>query len=159
MTNANTGALTRPTSKCLQRDRALELAHEGGNGDAEIEIGHHHAADDADHVGEEGKQRQRDHEPQHARQDENLRDVEPDRLHRVGLFVDAHGSDVSGEGGAGAARDDDGGDEAAQLAQEADAEEIDGVDLRVEALQLIGALIGEHDAEQEGEHAHDGQRA
>ena len=85
-------------------------------------------------------------------------DVETDRLHRVDFLVDPHGADLGGEGRARAARDDDGGDEAAELAQEADAQEIDGVDLRAEALQLVGALIGEHDAEQEGQQPDDGQR-
>ncbi len=40
----------------------------------------------------------------------------------------------------------------------ADAQKIDGEDLRAEALQLVRALIGQHDADQEGEQAHDRQR-
>ena len=39
-----------------------------------------------------------------------------------------------------------------------DAEEVDGEDLRAEALELIGALIGQHDADQEQQQSHDGQR-
>ena len=43
------------------------------------------------------------------------------------------------------------------LAQKADAEQVDGEDLGAESLELIGALIGEHDADQEGEKPDDRQ--
>ena len=36
--------------------------------------------------------------------------------------------------------------------------QIDGEDLGAEALELVGALIGQHHADQEGEQADDGQR-
>ena len=41
----------------------------------------------------------------------------------------------------------------ADLAQDGDAQKIDGVDFRAEAAELIGALIGDHHAEQEGQQA------
>ena len=38
----------------------------------------------------------------------------------------------------------------ADLAQDADAQKVDGENLGAELLELVGALIGEHDADQEG---------
>ena len=35
--------------------------------------------------------------------------------------------------------------------------QIDGEDLGAEPLELVGALIGQHHADQEGQQAHDGQ--
>ena len=73
--------------------------------------------------------------------------------------IDPHGADLGGEGRARAARHDDGGDQPADLAQHAHAQKIDGEDLGAEPLQLVGALIGQHDADQKGEQAHDRQGA
>src|SRR5205823_4041114 len=69
----------------------------------------------------------------------------------------AHRADLRSKRRTRATSDDDGGDEPAEFAQEADAEEIDRVDLCIEAFQLVGALIGEHDPEQERQHPDDGQ--
>ena len=131
--NANTGALMRPTSSVFTVIAPSSSRMKAGNGDAQIEIAHHHAADDAHDVGEEGEQRQRDHEAEHARQHQHLGDVEADGLHRVDFFVHLHGADLRGERRTGTARHDDGGDQPAQLAQESDAEKIDGEDFRAEA--------------------------
>src|SRR5580704_16540896 len=41
----------------------------------------------------------------------------------------------------------------------AHAQKIDGEDFRAEALELVGALIGQHHPDQEGQQPHDRQRA
>src|SRR6201999_4592474 len=118
-----------------------QLAHEGGNGNVEIEIAHGGAADDAHDVGEEGEQRQCDHQPDDARQDQRVDGVEADGLHRVDLFIDAHGADLGGEGRAGASGDDDRGHQYTHLAQGEDAKAVDGEHLGAELPQLVDALI------------------
>ena len=47
----------------------------------------------------------------------------------------------------------------ADLAQDAHPQKVDGEDLGPEPLQLVGALIGQDDADQKGEQAHDRKRA
>src|ERR1700722_13818104 len=151
------GRLDETDEQRPQRDGALQLAHEGRESNSEIEIGHHHATDETHHICVKGQQRQRDHEPEHARQHQIFGDVETDGLHRIGLLVHAHRSDRGGEGRSRTTSDNDRSDESAKLTQETDTEEIDGINLRAETLQLVRALIGKHDAEQKGEHADNGK--
>ena len=54
--------------------------------------------------------------------------------------------------------DHDRGQQDPDLAQGRDAEQVDREDLGAEAAQLIGALIGHHDADQERDQADDRQR-
>ena len=61
----------------------LQLAQEDGNGDAQIEIAHHRAADQAHDIGIEGEQRQRDHQADDARQHQRVDGVEAHGLHGV----------------------------------------------------------------------------
>ena len=79
-------------------------------------------------------------------------------MQRIDLLVDLHRADLRGEGAARAAGDDDRGEQDADLAQDRDAEQVDGVDLGAEAAQLVGALVGHHDADQERDQADDRQR-
>ena len=134
--------LDKPYQEGVDRHRVVQLPYELRNRDAEIEIAHHRAADHGHDVGVEGEKRQGDDERDDARQDQDVDRVEADRLHRVDLLVDLHGTDLGGEGGARTPGHDDRGEKHADFAQNADAERIDGEDFHIEALQLVGALIG-----------------
>jgi hypothetical protein len=68
------------------------------------------------------------------------------------------GTDLGGEGGAGAAGDHDRGQQDAHLPKHRDADHVDREDLGTEAAKLIGALEGQHDPDQKGDHADDRQR-
>ena len=80
------------------------------------------------------------------------------RLEGVDLLVDLHGAEPRGEGGAGAAGDDDAGHQRADLAHHADGDEVGDEDLRADHAQLVGAEIGEDQPDQEADHEDDGQR-
>ena len=84
-----------------------------------------------------------------ARQDQPFDRVEPDRAHGIDLLVDLHGADLGREGAARAARDDDRGQQHAQLAEHADADGLDGEGLGAELAELLDALVGDHHADQE----------
>src|SRR6185437_13500250 len=71
--------------------------------------------------------------------------------------VDLHRADLGGEGAARAAGDDDRGQQHAKLAREGEAEQIDGENLGAVIAQLIGALIGEDDADEKGQESDDRQ--
>ncbi len=85
------------------------------------------------------------------------RDAE--RLEGVDLLVDLHGAELGGEGGAGAAGDDDAGHQCADLAHHADGHQVGDEDLRADQLQLVGAEVGEDQADEEADHRDDGQCA
>src|SRR5579883_478100 len=138
--------------------RRAELAQERWNRDVEGAPRHQGAAEQAHNVGVEGDERQRQQQGEDARQDQDLDRVEAEDLHGVDLLIDLHRADLRREGAARAAGDDDGGEHDAELAQDGDAEQVDGVELGAEAPQLVGALEGEDDADEEGEEPDDGQR-
>ena len=133
----------------------LEELHEG---EIEIEGAGDGTAQQAGHVAPEGEQRHGDHQGHDARHDQPFDRVEPHRAHGVDFLVDLHGADLGGEGAAGAARHDDGGEQNAQLAEHADADRFHGEGLGAELPELLDALVGDHHADQEAQHAHDHQR-
>jgi hypothetical protein len=84
-----------------------------------------------------------------ARQHQHLERVDPEGPDGVDLLVHLHGADLRREGAARAAGDHDRGDEHAHLAQHGDADQVDHIDLAAELAQLIDALVGDHDADQD----------
>jgi hypothetical protein len=134
-----------------KRDRALQLAEIERERNAELESAHDGAAEQPHHIGIEGQQRQADDQRQDARNDQNLDRIEAKGADGVDLLVHHHGADLGGKGAARAAGDDDGRQQRAELAQEGDAEQIDGIDLGAELAELVGALESHHHADQEGQ--------
>ncbi len=107
------------------------------------------AAHEPDDVRNHGEQRQRDYKPQHPRQHQHFERIHPGRMQRVDLLVEFHGADLGRERAAGAAGDDYGGQQNAQLAQHADSDQVHDEDLRTEVAQLLCAHVGDDDADQE----------
>jgi hypothetical protein len=123
--------------------------------DVERPVGHHRAAEQAHDIGVEGEQRQHQDQRQHPRQHQDLHGVEADGAHGIDLLVDLHGADLGREGRAGAPGHDDRRQHDRHLAQDADPDQVHGEDLGSELLELIGALIGQHHADQERDQADD----
>ena len=92
------------------------------------------------------------------RQHEQLLRADADRAQRVDLLGDLHRADLRRVGRSGAAGDDDRGQQRRQLAQHRERDQVDDEDVGAEALQLVGALVGDHDAHQERQQAGDRQR-
>ena len=70
------------------------------------------------------------------------------RAHGVDLFLHFHRSDRRGEGRPGPARNNDGCQQNAQLAQHRDRDQLDHENLGPELFQLSGPLKGQHNADQ-----------
>src|SRR5205814_9604482 len=62
---------------------ALQLPQENGYGDIQVEIAHHHTADQTNDVCVKGEQRKCDHEAQYPRQNENLSNVQAHGFHGI----------------------------------------------------------------------------
>src|SRR5713226_2227234 len=105
--------------------RIVQLAHELDQGYAERDPAHQRAAEQRHEIGVEGKQRQGEDEAEESRQDEHVDGIEPERAQRVDLLVDLHGAELGSKGAARASGDDDGGEQDAELAQHAEAEQLD----------------------------------
>ena len=82
----------------------------------------------------------------------------PMALQRIHLLVELHGADLGGEGAAGAAGDDDRGQQHAELAQHADGHQVDHEDVGAELAQLLRAHVRQDHRDQEGDQRHDRNR-
>ena len=158
MMKANTGALISPTQNVQPDDRVTQLMQEEREGDVEVEIAHGAAADQTHRIRIERQQRQREHDAEEARQHQDLDRVEAGDLDGIELLADLHGADLRGEGRPRSSGDDDGRHQAAELSQDSDAKQIDGEHLGAELAQLIGALVGDDDADEERQQPDDRQR-
>jgi hypothetical protein len=112
----------------------------------------------AQHVGEHGQQRQRDHQRHQLGQHQQLQRRDAQGAHGVDLLGHGHGADLRGIGRARAPGDDDGGDQRRELAQHRQAHQVGHEDVGAVLPQLRGALVGHHDAQQERQQPDDGQR-
>ena len=144
--------------KGSRAQRQPQLVHELRDRDPEHPPGHQGAAEQPHQIGENRQHRQSQQQSEQARDHQHLDRVEADRAQRVDLLVDLHRADLGGKGAAGAAGDDDRGHQHAQFAQDADRQQVDGIDLGAELAQLVGALVGDHHPDQKRQHADDGQR-
>ena len=106
-------------------------------------------------VGDHRQQRHGDDQADHARQDQHFVGLDADRVQRVDLFVELHGADLGREGAARAARDDDGGEQHAQLAQHADGDEVDHEDFRAVLARLLRGDVGNDQRDQKGDQRDD----
>src|SRR5471032_170465 len=139
-------------------DRVAQAVEELHEGEIEIERTGDRASEKPCHVTPEGQQRHRDHQGDDPRHHQPFDRVETDRAHRVDFLVHLHGADLRGEGAARAAGDDDRRQQHAELAEHADADSFDGKGFGAELAELLHTLVGDHHADQEAEHANDGQR-
>ncbi len=105
-----------------------------GPGEVQVQVCHHHAAEDADDVGEEDHQRQGDHQRDDAWQYQELLRIEAHHAHGVNLLGDLHHPELGGVGGAGASCHHDGGDERRQLPGYRDADHVHDEDVGAELL-------------------------
>jgi hypothetical protein len=110
-------------------------------------------------AGHHGEDRDDEHGGQDPGHDQEAHGLETHGRERIELFVHLHGSDLGGEGGAGAGRQQDGGHERSQLSKHGDPQEIRGEDLGPEALHGDGGLEQQDQAQQEAHDGHDGDRA
>ena len=118
---------------------------------------HHDAADQTHHVGINREQGQRDGQRDQLRQHQQLLRRNADAAQRVDFVGDHHRADLRGIGRAGAARDDDRGDQRRELAHDRQADDVDDEDVRAVAAQHRAALIRNDDAEQERQQPDDRQ--
>ena len=84
-----------PTQNVRGQIASLEAAEVLVRRDVERERAHQAAAEQRHDVGEEGEQRQRDHQREQARQDQHLERIEAERPQRVDLLVDLHHADLA----------------------------------------------------------------
>ena len=82
----------------------------------------------------------------------------PVAIERIDLLVELHRAELGGEGAAGAAGDDDRGEQHAELAQHADGHQVDHEDVGAELAQLLRAQVGDDDADEKGDERHDRDR-
>ena len=107
----------------------------------------------------EGQQRHHHHRGEHARDDQRLDRRHADGAHRVDFLGDLHRADLRGEGRSRAAGDHDRGHQRRQFAHGDPADQVDGVDLGAELLELDRALLADDDADQEAHQPDDAERA
>ena len=153
---ANTGAFTSPTQNVVGVDglvHASQVLRDGYVQQIAAQQGAPHQADDIRHNREQG---QRDHEPEQPRQYERLEGVHTDRIQRIDFFVELHRAQLGRKGAPGAARNNDRGEQNAHLAQHADGDEIDDEYFGAEPAQLLGAHVGDDDADEESDQRRDG---
>ena len=81
-----------------------------------------------------------------ARQDQHFVRVDADGVQRVDFLVELHGADLGREGAARAASDNDRGEQHRQLAQHADGDEVDHVDLGAVFAHVLGGDVGDDHA-------------
>jgi hypothetical protein len=94
------------------------------------------------------QQRHRDDETQHARQHQHLEGIETKGFERIDFLVELHHAELGRIGAAGASGDHDRREQHAELAQHADRHQVNREDLRAERPQLLGADVGQDDADQ-----------
>src|SRR5450759_4085884 len=138
-------------------DRLDEAVEKLAEADAELRARHDHAAEYAEHVRKYGQQRQRDHQRDDLRQNQQIQRRDSDGAHGVDLLGHGHRADLRGVGGARAPGDDDGGDQRRELAQHRQTDEVGHENVGAVLPELVGALIGDNDPEQERQQPDDGQ--
>src|SRR6266567_7419205 len=100
------GRLGESRHEVLDVDQAVDLVQEGGDRNIEGEHGQR-AAEDADDVGEHGKQRDHQQRGENTRDHQEAHRIETHGRQRVELLVYFHGSDLRGERGARAPGEQD----------------------------------------------------
>ena len=93
-----------------------------------------------------------------ARQDQHLDRIEPHGAQGVDLLAHLHGAELGGIGAARPARDHDGDDQHADLAQHQDADHVDHVLVGAELAEMEEALLGDDAADQERDEQNDRHR-
>src|SRR4029077_170398 len=106
-----------------------------------VEPANQAAAVERRHHSQKREDRQRDHQCDNARQDENIDRVEPHGLQGIDLFAHFHGAEFGGVGRPGPARAHDRHDQYADLADYQDAEHIDHVEVSTESAETDDALL------------------
>ncbi len=162
MTSAMNGALIRPTKKVAEIDRTLQPRHEAFGADAAIAPGDEHPAEKRRDIGDEGQERQSEHQSDEARHDQHIDRIEAHHAQRIDLLAHFHRAQFGRDRRAGAAGDHDRGEKHAQFAQRQNADEIDRISRRAEAFQQIDAALGDDAAdekidERDDRHAAEGE--
>ena len=151
--------LDHADDEMVDRDRVAQAQQESFRLDAAIEPRHQPAAIQRRHRAEEGQDRQRHHQRQHARQDQHLDRIETHGAQRVDLLAHLHRAEFGGVGAAGAARHHDRHQQHADLAQHQHAEHVDDEDVGAELAEMKDALLRDDAADQEGDQHDDRHRA
>ena len=114
-----------------------------------MEAGHadQPAREEADAFAQHGQHRHHDDHGQQPGHDEILDRVDAHDVERLDFLRDFHRAQLGGDGGAGAADDDDRRDERPDLAQDGKRDEIGHQIGRAQLGELARALDGQHDAE------------
>ena len=125
----------------------------------QLDQGQKSAARKSHGVRDDGEAGERYDEADHARDDEKLDGVHAHRAQGIDLLVELHDADLRGECAAGAARDDDGGEQHAHLAQHRDGDEVDDEDGGAEPRQLLRAEVRDHHTDEKCDERDDGDGA
>ena len=129
----------------------------GGPGEVQHSDADGGAAQQPDEIGVKAKQGHHQRQSDDPGKHEEFQRREARGGERVDLLGDLHGSEPGREGGAGAARHDDGCHHRAHLTHHGDADQIGDVDLPAELLELDRSDEGENDAHQEADQRDDRQ--
>ena len=132
------------------------MRRDGGDGETESSAGAH--ADEARNVHGDDEGGHDQHGSAHAGEHQHGWRVDAHGGERGDFLVDLHGAELGGEGGAGAASEDDGDQQRAKLTEQSDGDEVGDVKIRAELTHGDGGLEGEDHADEEAEHEHQGKR-
>ena len=113
--------------------------------------GHQHATENPRHHRPESQEWRHQHTGHDTRQDQSLERIEAEHTHGVDLLLHLHGADRSGEGTIGPSGQHDGSDQHAELAQHGNPNQFDREHRNPDALQQVGAHIGNHRPDEEGQ--------
>ena len=126
-----------------QRGEELKEAH------AELGFRRHRAPDQGDAGRPQHQQRQRHRYGRHLGKDQAQGVRDAHHRKRIQLLGHPHDPELGGDRGTRASRDQDRADDRTQLADDADAENVDDEDVRADQPQLLGRKIAEHHPDEE----------
>ena len=146
----------QPTEQVADRHRGQDLIHI--TDERKPQRPHdHRASDQAEQIREHGQERGHSHRRQDSRHDEKPDRFEPHRGQGVDLFPDLHGPKLGCEGRAGAAGQNNGGDQGSHLPKHRDSDEVRHEDLRSEPAHRNRRLKCQDESEQKPDQRNDGE--
>ena len=150
------GRLQHPHFEMRERDRLGQARDVDVGAHAAVKPRHQAATIERGQGAQEGEHGKGDDQNEDPGQDEDLDGVEPHGAKRVDLLTHFHGAKLGRVGAARAACDHDGNDQDADLAQDQNADEVDGVKLGAELAEMKDPLLGDNPPDQKGDEENDG---
>ena len=137
------------------RDCILEARDEDGRAHSAVEPFRQSAAEQSRKRAQERQGRQSADERDDPRQKQHLDRVETHGAESVDFLAHLHRAEFGGVGTARTARDHDGDEQHADLAQHENADQIDRVVASAEPAEMENALLGDNPADQDGDQKYD----